>query len=57
MLGRPESADAQLERHRVELTGYSYRMLGSSDAEDAVQETTVQHPQAHGEVAVDRADA
>ncbi|MEV6616130.1 sigma-70 family RNA polymerase sigma factor [Streptomyces sp. NPDC051051] len=37
-----EDLDARLERHRVELTGYCYRMLGSSfEAEDAVQDTLV----------------
>jgi RNA polymerase sigma-70 factor (ECF subfamily) len=33
--------EAQLEQHRIELTGYCYRMLGSAEAEDAVQETMI----------------
>lgn len=38
----PTDLDVRLERHRTELTGYCYRMLGSSfEAEDAVQDTMV----------------
>jgi RNA polymerase sigma-70 factor (ECF subfamily) len=37
-----DSLESRLEQHRTELTGYCYRMLGSSfEAEDAVQETLV----------------
>jgi RNA polymerase sigma-70 factor (ECF subfamily) len=37
-----EDLDVRLEKHRTELTGYCYRMLGSSfEAEDAVQDTLV----------------
>jgi RNA polymerase sigma-70 factor (ECF subfamily) len=42
MSGASPDLDPQLEQHRVELTGYCYRMLGSAfEADDAVQETMV----------------
>ena len=42
VLGPADQLDPRLTEHRRELTGYCYRMLGSSfEAEDAVQETMV----------------
>src|SRR4051812_6954485 len=35
------AVEDRLEQHRVELTAYCYRMLGSTEAEDAVQETFI----------------
>lgn len=40
--GAASDIDSRLEGHRVELTGYCHRMLGSAfEAEDAVQDTLV----------------
>jgi RNA polymerase sigma-70 factor, ECF subfamily len=39
LTARGAELERALEQHRHELTAYCYRMLGSADAEDAVQET------------------
>jgi RNA polymerase sigma-70 factor (ECF subfamily) len=36
-----DQLDAVFEQHRLELTAYCYRMLGSTEAEDAAQETFI----------------
>jgi RNA polymerase sigma-70 factor (ECF subfamily) len=38
---RTDDLEGLFEQHRVELTAYCYRMLGSTEAEDAVQETFI----------------